>query len=67
MTKFFGSSNAEQLQRKYRMLVQESERLAGVNDELSNSYYVQACKVMNQLSLICRHTFPQTGNILHIG
>lgn len=67
MTKIFGSSDAEQLQRKYRMLMQESERMAGVDDELSNSYYAEACKIMNRLSLIRRHNFPQIGNILHIG
>jgi hypothetical protein len=67
MTEIFSISDAVQLQRKYRLLMQESERLAGVNDELSNSFYEEACKVMNQLNLIRRHNYPQTGNILHIG
>ncbi|MBN1952887.1 MAG: Lacal_2735 family protein [Bacteroidales bacterium] len=48
------NGSVEQLQKKYRRLLQESERLSGINEDLSNAYYADACKVLNKLSLIRR-------------
>lgn len=48
------NGSIEQLRRKYRNLLQESERLAGINQQLSRAYYADACQLMNKLSLLQR-------------
>ena len=50
----FNSNNGAQLQKKYRILLQEAERLASVDPKLSNTYFNEACKVMNKLNLYRR-------------
>ena len=52
----FRSNNTEAdvLRRKYRKLLQEAERLASVNKELARSYYAEADKVINKLTLLRR-------------
>ena len=54
MEMIFNSSNGEQLRKKYRILLQEAEKLASVDPKLSNSYYNEACKVMNKLNMARR-------------
>ena len=48
------SGSIEQMQKKYRILLEESEKLSKINGGLAKTYYEEACKVMNKLSLMRR-------------
>lgn len=48
------NGSIEQMQRKYRKLMEEAEKLSHKNVDLAKTYYAEACKIMNKLSLMRR-------------